>query len=100
MRAGQKALVKITAYDFSIFGGLEGHVANISADSLVDKESGEAFYIVQIETDRSQLQRSGEDYPIIPGMIAQAEILTGRKSILSYLLKPINKARQEALTER
>jgi len=100
VRAGQKALVKITAYDFSIFGGLEGHVANISADSLVDKESGEAFYIVQIETDRSQLQRSGEDYPIIPGMIAQAEILTGRKSILSYLLKPINKARQEALTER
>ena len=100
VRAGQKALVKITAYDFSIFGGLEGHVANISADSLVDKESGEAFYIVQIETDRSQLQRSGQDYPIIPGMIAQAEILTGRKSILSYLLKPINKARQEALTER
>ena len=100
VRAGQKAIVKITAYDFSIFGGLDGEVSNVSADSLVDKESGEAFYIVQIETDRSQLMRNGQAYPIIPGMIAQAEILTGRKSILSYLLKPINKARQEALTER
>ena len=97
---GQKAIAKITAYDFSIFGGLDGEVSNISADSLVDKESGEAYYVVQIATDRSELIRDGKNYPIIPGMIASVEILTGKKTILSYLLKPINKARYEALTER
>ncbi|MCO6187039.1 HlyD family type I secretion periplasmic adaptor subunit [Rhizobium sp. L1K21] len=100
VRPGQKAVVKISAYDFSIFGGLEGEVSNVSADSLVDKESGEAFYVVQIKTDKSELDRDSKSYPIIPGMIASVEILTGKKTILSYLLKPINKAREEALTER
>ncbi len=100
LRRGQKAVVKVTAYDFSIFGGLEGEVANISADSLVEKEKGETYYLVQVKTDRSDLERDGKSYPIMPGMVASVEIMTGRKTILSYLMKPINKARSEALTER
>jgi membrane fusion protein, adhesin transport system len=97
---GQKAIVKVTAYDFSIFGGLEGEVTNVSADSIVDKEKGETFYLVQVKTDKSELVRNGKSYPIIPGMVASAEIMTGRKTILSYLMKPINKAQSVALTER
>lgn len=100
VRKGQKAMVKITAYDFSVFGGLEGEVENISADSLVEKEKGETFYLVQVKTNQSELMRDGKPYPIIPGMVAQVEIMTGSKTVLSYLMKPINKARSEALTER
>lgn len=100
IRRGQKAIVKVTAYDFSIFGGLEGEVTNVSADSIVDKEKGETFYLVQVKTQESQLVRNGVSYPIIPGMVASAEIMTGRKTILSYLMKPINKAQSVALTER
>ncbi len=100
VRRGQPAVVKITAYDFSIFGGLEGVVENISADSLVEKEKGETYYLVQVKTDKSELSRNGKTYPIIPGMVASVEIMTGNKTVLSYLLKPINKARSEALTER
>ena len=97
---GQKAIVKVTAYDFSIFGGLEGEVTNVSADSIVDKEKGETFYLVHVKTDESELIRGDKAYPIIPGMVATAEIMTGRKTILSYLMKPINKAQSVALTER
>nr|CAD6436775.1 HlyD family type I secretion periplasmic adaptor subunit [Rhizobium sp. Q54] len=100
VRRGQRAIVKITAYDFSIFGGLEGEVTNVSADSIVEKEKGETYYLVQVKTNRSDLERDGKLYPIIPGMVASAEIMTGRKTILSYLLKPINRARSVALTER
>jgi adhesin transport system membrane fusion protein len=100
VRRGQRAIVKITAYDFSIFGGLEGEVANVSADSIVEKEKGETYYVVQVKTSRSDLERGGTLYPIIPGMVASAEIMTGRKTVLSYLLKPINRARSLALTER
>jgi len=100
VRRGQPAVVKVTAYDFSIFGGLEGVVENISADSLVEKEKGETYYLVQVKTDKSELSRNGKTYPIIPGMVASVEIMTGNKTVLSYLLKPINKARSEALTER
>lgn len=100
VRRGQKAIVKITAYDFAIFGGLEGEVTNVSADSIVEKEKGETYYVVQVKTDTSELQRNGKSYPIIPGMVASAEIMTGRKTVLSYLMKPINRARSDALTER
>jgi len=100
VRRGQPAVVKVTAYDFSIFGGLEGVVENISADSLVEKEKGETYYLVQVKTDKSALERNGKSYPIIPGMVASVEIMTGNKTVLSYLMKPINKARSEALTER
>jgi adhesin transport system membrane fusion protein len=100
VRRGQPAIVKITAYDFAIFGGLEGEVTNVSADSIVEKEKGETYYLVQVKTNTSELQRNGKSYPIIPGMIASAEIMTGKKTVLSYLMKPINRARSEALTER
>lgn len=100
IRPDQTALIKITAYDFSIFGGLEGQVANITADSLVDQNTGEPYYQVRVSTDSSMLTKDGKSYAIIPGMICTVEIMTGRKTILSYLLKPINKARDEALRER
>ena len=96
----QPALIKITAYDFSIYGGLKGHVTNISADSLVDQESGETYYQVHVLTDESALEKDGVQHSIMPGMVASVEIMTGQKTVLDYLLKPINKARSEALTER
>lgn len=100
VRPDQEALIKITAYDFSIFGGIEGKVANVTADSLVDEKTGEAYYQVRVTTDKSTLQRDGKTYSIIPGMICSVDIKTGRKTILNYLLKPINKAREEAMRER
>jgi membrane fusion protein, adhesin transport system len=100
VRAGQEALVKVTAFDFSIFGGLEGFVDNVSADSIVDQNTGETYYQVRVRTETSELDRHGEKHPIIPGMIASVDIITGEKTILDYLLKPINKARTEALRER
>ncbi|MCA0405375.1 MAG: HlyD family type I secretion periplasmic adaptor subunit [Proteobacteria bacterium] len=99
IRPQQPAVVKITAYDSAIFGKLEGKVERISADTTTDPR-GEPFYRVIVRTDKSNLDRSGDSLPIIPGMIAQVEILTGRKSVLSYLLKPARLLRDEALKER
>src|SRR4029079_19189782 len=96
IRPRQYALIKVTAYDFSIFGGIEGKVSNITADSLVDQKTGEPYYQVRVATERSTLTRDGKTYSIIPGMICSVDIKTGHKTILTYLLKPINKARQEA----
>lgn len=93
---GQAATVKFTAYDFSIYGGLDAKVDNISPDTQVD-ERGNAFYIVRVRTEQP---RFGADQPIIPGMTAEVDILTGKKTVLSYLLKPILKARAYALSER
>ena len=100
IRPDQDALIKITAYDFSIFGGIEGKVSNITADSLVDQKTGEPYYQVRVATERSTLTRDGKTYSIIPGMICSVDIKTGRKTILTYLMKPINKAREEAMSER
>jgi adhesin transport system membrane fusion protein len=100
IRPDQEALIKVTAYDFSIFGGIEGKVSNITADSLVDQKTGEPYYQVRVATEKSTLERDGKAYSIIPGMICSVDIKTGRKTILNYLLKPINKARQEAMSER
>ncbi|SKB96207.1 HlyD family type I secretion periplasmic adaptor subunit [Sphingopyxis flava] len=100
IKVGDRANVKVTAYDFSIFGGLSGTVQQVSADSIFDEVERQAYYTVLIETDRSYIMRSGQRLPIVPGMICDVEILTGRKSILSYLLKPVSKAFNEALTER
>ncbi len=96
LRPGDKAMVKFTAYDFSIYGGLEAKVELIGADSVTD-DRGNTFYTVRLRTDKSQL---GQGMPIIPGMIAEVDILTGQKTILSYLLKPVLKAKQAAFTER
>jgi adhesin transport system membrane fusion protein len=97
---GQHAVVKITAYDFSVYGGLEGRVERISADSVYDEITRENHYLVTVKTLGNQLKGQQESLPIIPGMVASVDILTGEKSVLQYLLKPINKARYEALTER
>ncbi|MDE2435911.1 MAG: HlyD family type I secretion periplasmic adaptor subunit [Sphingomonadales bacterium] len=100
IKVGDHAVVKVTAYDFSIYGGLTGQVKNISADSIYDENERQAYYIVTIETDRSYIEKNGRRLPIMPGMICDAEIITGRKSILTYLFKPVLKAFDEALTER
>jgi len=96
----QAALVKITAYDFSIFGGLEGRVEKISPDSAVDESTREVYYTVTVKTLSNQLAGKNRNLSIFPGMVASVDILTGKKSILDYLLKPINKAKSEALRER
>ena len=102
IRPGQQATVKITAYDYGIFGGLEGKVELISADSIVDErdQRKESYFQVQVRTDRAYLGTAEKPLPIIPGMTAQVDVITGRKTILHYLLKPINKARERALRER
>ena len=97
---GQQATVKVSAYDFSIFGGLDGVVEQVSASSVYDEQSRETFYTVVVKTGKSTLRRNGVENPILPGMITTVDILTGEKSVLTYLLKPINKARAEALRER
>ncbi|AMQ27802.1 TPA: HlyD family type I secretion periplasmic adaptor subunit [Legionella pneumophila] len=100
---GQKAMVKITAYDFSIYGGLDGVVEHISADTIVDEQTDkkeESYYIVKVRTEKNYLGTEKKPLPIIPGMQATVDILTGQKSVLQYLLKPIIKAKQSALRER
>ena len=96
----QRATVKVTAYDFSVYGGLEGSVEQVSASSVYDEASKETFYTVLVKTEKSTLAHNGIENPILPGMITTVDILTGEKSVLNYLLKPINKARAEALRER
>jgi membrane fusion protein, adhesin transport system len=100
IKIGDPATVKVTAYDFSIYGGLTGRVRNISADSIYDEVEREAYYSVMVETDRAFIARHGQKLPIMPGMICDVEIITGRKSILTYLFKPVLRAFDEALTER
>jgi len=99
LRPGQKAMVKVAAYDFSIYGGLKAKVEHISADTIRD-EKGESFYRVYLRTDKNTLLHQGKELPIIPGMTATVEVLTGKKSVLDYILKPILKARNRALRER
>ena len=100
LHPNQRPVVKLTAYDFSIYGGLEGNVELISADSVYDEQLRESFYLVTIKTLENRLKAGKEELPIIPGMVASVDILTGKKSVLDYLLKPINKAREEAMRER
>lgn len=99
LHIGQSAMVKITAYDFSIYGGLEGKVEQISADSITNQK-GDSFYIIRVRTQKNYLRTPKNPLYIIPGMMASVDILTGRKSVLNYLLKPILKAKQDALRER
>jgi adhesin transport system membrane fusion protein len=97
LHPGQKALVKFTAYDFSIYGGLEATLEHISADSVLD-EKGNAFFLVRVRTKATSL--GAKNLPIIPGMVAEVDILTGKKSVLNYLLKPILRAKANSMTER
>jgi adhesin transport system membrane fusion protein len=100
IKVGDPANVKVTAYDFSIYGGLTGRVRNISADSIYDDVERKAYYSVMVETDKAFIVKNGTRLPIMPGMICDVEIVTGRKSILTYLFKPVLRAFDEALTER
>ncbi|MBL7479227.1 HlyD family type I secretion periplasmic adaptor subunit [Legionella bononiensis] len=99
---GQKAVVKITAYDFSIYGGLEGEVEQISADTIIDEndKKNESYYVIRVRTYKNHLGTAQKPLPIIPGMLATVDILTGKKSVLEYILKPIIKAKHSALRER
>jgi adhesin transport system membrane fusion protein len=96
---GQKAIVKFSAYDFSIFGGLNGNVVNISPDTITEKDE-KTYYLVRIQTEKNYLGSMNKPMKIIPGMVADADIITGKKSILDYILKPILKTRQYTFTER
>ena len=96
LHPGQKANVKFTAYDFVVYGGLDAVVEHIGADTVMD-DKGNPFYIVRVRTVESNL---GEGRPIIPGMVASVDILTGKKTILTYMLKPLLRAKQYALSER
>lgn len=100
IRAGQPSLVKITAFDYSIYGGLDGEVKNVSADTMVDPVTKEPYYTVIVRTKDTTLKSSRGENQIMPGMICNVDIMTGRKSIMRYLLKPINKAREHAMRER
>ena len=96
---GQQAVIKITAYDFSIYGGLKGELLDISADTMEDQD-GNPFYRVRLRTYETELKRKGEVLPIIPGMIASVDILTGEKTVMQYLLKPFIKTLDSAMNER
>ncbi|TCJ13933.1 HlyD family type I secretion periplasmic adaptor subunit [Parasulfuritortus cantonensis] len=96
LRPGLKATVRFTAYDFSIYGSMDAVVDQIGADTITD-DKGNSFYIVRVHTLKSSL---GKNLPILPGMVAEVDIMTGKKTVLSYLLKPILRAHAHALTER
>lgn len=97
LRPELHAIVKFTAYDFTKYGGLEGELEHISADTTQDDE-GNSFYIVRVRTDKTNFGQ-GADLPIIPGMTASVDIITGKRTVLEYLLEPILKAKTNALKE-
>ena len=99
VKIGQPARVKVTAYDYSIFGALDGKVKSISADA-VPNEKGEAFFQVRIETNTRAIESIDKKLPIMPGMQAQIDIITGKKTILNYLSKPIMAMKENAFRER
>lgn len=99
LRPQQKAKVKITAYDFSIYGGLDAELEFIGADTVAD-EKGNPFYHIRVRTDKNYLGDDDNKLPIIPGMVATVDILTGKKTVLDYILKPFNKMRENAMRER
>ena len=101
VRPQQPATVKLTAYDYAIYGGLDATVEHISADTIVDENDrdAESYYLIRVRTDESRFGEA-DDLPVIPGMTAVVDILTGKKTVLQYLLKPVLRARERALRER
>jgi adhesin transport system membrane fusion protein len=105
IRPNQDAVVKISAYDSSVYGSLKGKVERISADTIVDdkaekaSERQETFYRVMVRTEKNHLGTEAHPLPIIPGMVTTVEVLTGEKSVLDYLLKPARTLRSDALRE-
>ncbi|ALI01612.1 secretion protein HlyD [Pseudomonas sp. FW306-02-F02-AA] len=100
LHPGQEAIVKFTAYDYTIYGGLKAKLEQIGADTITDEDKKTTYYMIKLRTERSHLGTDEKPLLIIPGMVASVDIITGKKTILSYLLKPIIKARAEALHER
>ncbi|WP_371423188.1 HlyD family type I secretion periplasmic adaptor subunit [Tardiphaga sp.] len=105
IRPDHEAVVKLSAYDSSVYGSLHGRVERISADTITDEkgdknERGETFYRVMVRTEKNHLGTTENPLPIIPGMVATVEILTGKKSVLDYLVKPARMLRDEAFRER
>lgn len=100
VKRGQKALVKVNTYDYSRFGGLNGEIIAISADSLFDKQSGLPYFLVKIRTDKNYLGTDKTSFPITSGMEVVADIQTGKKTVMEYLLKPVIQLRDESFRER
>jgi adhesin transport system membrane fusion protein len=100
VRVGQSSVVKITTYDFSRYGSLEGHIISISPDSHVDANTGQSYFRIIAETDKNYLGDNPGELPIAPGMEATLDIHTGFKTVMQYLLKPVVKVRSEAFRER
>lgn len=97
LHPGQRAEVKFTAYDFAVYGGMSGEVEQIGADTITD-EKGNSFYVIKVRTERAYV---GDDArPIIPGMVAEVHILTGKRTVMQYLLKPVLRAKSNSFTER
>ncbi|MEK0434251.1 MAG: hypothetical protein RL369_300, partial [Pseudomonadota bacterium] len=99
VRQGQKALVKLNTYDFSVFGSLAGVVDVVGSDA-VPNEKGETFYIVKVELLESRFKSSEKDLPLLPGMTARIDIITGKRSVLSYISSPITKTLSTAFREK
>ena len=93
-------MIKLTAYDFSIYGGLEAKLNHISADTLINPEDNKSYYQIRLSTAQNHIVKNGEKLNIIPGMTADVDILTGKKTVLDYILKPILKTKANALHER
>jgi len=99
VHVGQRAVVKISAYDYSIYGGLEGKIEYVSADSM-QPQQGDPYYVAHVRTASNAIAYQGRELRVMPGMTASVDVLTGKRSVLEYLLKPVNRARERALTER
>ena len=100
IRPGLPASVKLTSFDFTIYGDLEGEVTHTGADAKTDEATGVTYFPILVETDQRDLSHKGETYQVKPGMVASVDILTGERTVLDYLLKPLRKARAEAMRER
>ncbi len=99
LHPGQEAKVKITAYDYSIYGSLPARLEHISADTILDKDNN-SYYLIRVRTDRNNLGDGEKTLPIIPGMTAEVDILTGKRTVMEYILKPFRRVREKALRER
>lgn len=99
LHPGQEAIVKLTAYDYAIYGGLKGKLEQIGADSI-STDKGETYYLIRVRTEESTLRNGTSSLPIIPGMVADVDVKTGSKTVLSYLTKPLSRLRSDALKER
>ncbi|MGI1668838.1 MAG: HlyD family type I secretion periplasmic adaptor subunit [Neptuniibacter sp.] len=96
---GQPAVIKVSAYDFSIYGGVDAKVVFVSPSTIIDEE-GVSYYLVRLETSQPYVKSADKNLPLIAGMTVSVDILTGKKTVMDYLLKPVLKAKNKALTER